>query len=69
MIERLDQALLIHAQIGDIKVLDTVGDIVQERVVDLVVHIADDDVALALASDGHRLGDEIRGADAATNQR
>ena len=69
MIERLDQALLIHAQIGDVEILDAVGDIVQERVVDLVVHIADDDVAFAFAAHGHRLGDEIRGADAAANQR
>ena len=68
LIERFDQALLIHAQIGDVEVFDTVGDIVQERVVDLVVHITDDDVALALASDGHRLGDEVRGADAAADQ-
>ena len=69
MIERFDQALLVHAQIGDVEFFDAVGDVFEQRMVDLVVHIADDDVAFALSADGHRLGDEVRGADAAADQR
>ena len=68
MIEGFDQALLVHAQVGDIEIFDTGSDVFQQGVVDLVVHIADDDVAFGFSADGHRFGDEMARTDTAADQ-
>ena len=59
---------MVHRQRVDTQALYPRDEVIEQGVVDAVVHIADYHVGLALAADGHGLGDEIRVAYAAAYQ-